>query len=213
MHTCFSVRLVDHRLFSQTHQPRYRSSLVFPFQMRLTVIVLFALIVHVELRYQNVSDDHDEQRSASFNRQKKYSSRKKVLDEDVETDDEQFVDKPQRPIYSAKNKSRSSESETNRRVPLTTTPATNYLDEASLCINEFDVKSEQLVKVKEFKNGAHMIRIVRIEEPSSSHGLDIKDICMLNCCVEKSCDLAMLSEQATNVSSLIVEFSMQSSSL
>lgn len=171
--------------------------------MRLTVILLFALIVHVELRSQNSSDDRDEQRSAPFDRQKKYSSRKKVLDEDVETDDEQFVDKPRRPIYSAKNKSRSSEAEANRRVPPTTTPAINYLDEASLCINEFDVKSEQLVKVKEFKNGAHMIRIVRIEEPSSSHGLDIKDICMLNCCVEKFCDLAMLSEQATNVSSLV----------
>ena len=62
--------------------------------MRLTVILLFALIVHVELRSQNSSDDRDEQRSAPFDRQKKYSSRKKVLDEDVETDDEQFVDKP-----------------------------------------------------------------------------------------------------------------------
>ncbi|CAF4371125.1 unnamed protein product, partial [Rotaria magnacalcarata] len=34
--------------------------------------------------------------------------------------------------------------------------------------------------------------------PSTAHGLDIKDICMLNCCVEENCDLAMLSEQRTN---------------
>ena len=167
--------------------------------MYLKLILLFIVIVHVDSRYENITDDQNDQRSMSFNRQKKYSSRKKVLDDEIENDIEPFVDKPQRPIYSAKTKNRSSQTETNRRVPITTTPATNYVDEASLCINEFDVKNEQLVKVKEFQNGAHMIRIVRIEEPSSSHGLDIKDICMLNCCVEKSCDLAMLSEQATNV--------------
>jgi len=173
--------------------------------MFFKLILLFVVIVQVDLRYQNVTNDHhelingenwsksnDDQRM-SFNRQKKYSSRKKVLDEEVENDDES-----QRPIYSSKTKNRSMKSETNQRNPITTTPSNSYLDEASLCINEFDVKSEQLVKVKELKNGAHMIRIVRIDEPSSTHGLDIKDICMLNCCVEKTCDLAMLSEQATN---------------
>lgn len=198
--------------------------------MRLTTILLFFFIVHVDLRLHNGSDDHDalteladlvngyghhshsvnreslpdriaHEESSMFNREKKSSSRKKVLDDDIEVDDEQYVDKPRR-FHSSKTTNRSSGTGSNRRLPVTTTPASNYLDEASLCINEFDVKPEQLVKVKEFKNGAHMIRIVRIDEPSAAHGLDVRDVCMLNCCVEKLCDLAMLSEQQTKVSDI-----------
>jgi hypothetical protein len=133
-----------------------------------------------------------------FQREKRYSSRKKVLEDVDETE------KPLRHSHSSKSNNRSRVSDVNRLVETTTIAAAdNYLEEASLCINEYDIKTEQLVKVKELKNGAHMIRFVRIDEPFSSHGLDIKDICMLNCCVEKYCDLAMLSEQRTNVSGII----------
>jgi len=55
-----------------------------------------------------------------------------------------------------------------------------------------------LVKVKELRNGAHLIRFVTIGESASSHGLNKRDVCMLHCCVEKNCDLAMLSEQSTS---------------
>jgi hypothetical protein len=136
----------------------------------------------------------DEDSPSTFQREKKYSSRKKTLED---------IDEPEKPLrrtHSSKTNNHSRLSDgSNRVAPPATTTEENYLEQASLCINEFDVKTEQLVKVKELKNGAHMIRFVRIDEPSSSHGLDIKDICMLNCCVEKYCDLAMLSEQRTNV--------------
>ena len=188
--------------------------------MRLLPVLLFALIVRVDLRRQTAdeiddlldtanrymtqsknkeylpetNDDEEPDRLPSFAREKKYSSRKKVLDD---PDDDEQQDKPRR-THASKSNNRSASSETNSRAMATST-IRNYADEASLCINEFDVKPEQLVKVKDLKNGAHMIRFVLIDEPSSSHGLDIKDICMLNCCVEKNCDLAMLSEQRTKV--------------
>jgi hypothetical protein len=197
--------------------------------MKLVVLLFLLLIAYVDLRRQNDSNDIDnmyeldellsnynhhkshsnkeylqdlsddnQKSSSSFQREKKYSSRKKVL-EDGDTGDE--PEKPSRRIHSSKANNQSELSDTiNRATQKTKTTTQSYTEEASLCINEFDVKTEQLVKVKELKNGAHLIRFIRIEEPSSSHGLDIKDICMLNCCVEKNCDLAMLSEQRTNVS-------------
>jgi len=187
--------------------------------MKLFIFLLILLIVHVDCRRHNDSNDiyelvnhkshgnkeyfqdlfdNDQDLSSSFQREKKYSSRKKVL-EDVDNNNDE-IEKPARRPHSSKTNNRSRLSDTENQVIQTTTTEQSYLEEASLCINEFDVKTEQLVKVKELKNGAHMIRFVRIDEPSSSHGLDIKDICMLNCCVEKNCDLAMLSEQRTNVS-------------
>jgi len=189
--------------------------------MKLVIFLFILLIVHVDLRRHNDSHDNDnryeldnhksrlnkeyfrdlidnDHDSSSFRREKKYPSRKKILEE-VDN-----IDEPEKPLpprtHSSKTNNRSRLSDAINRVIQTTTPSQNYLDEASLCINEYDIKTEQLVKVKELKNGAHMIRFIFIDEPSSSHGLDIKDICMLNCCVEKNCDLAMLSEQRTNVS-------------
>ena len=194
--------------------------------MKIFILFFLLLIIQVDLRRHNDSDDNeklneieklinnhghhksrpnkeylqdltddDQDTPSTFQREKKYPSRKKILD-DVDNEDEQ--EKPRR-IHSSKYNNRSASSDTVNRVIPTTTTAENYIEEASLCINEYDVKTEQLVKVKELKNGAHMIRFVRIDEPSSTHGLDIKDICMLNCCVEKNCDLAMLSEQRSNV--------------
>jgi hypothetical protein len=170
---------------------------IFPF----VILLLLSIVYQVEQRRDN--DNHqnnkeflhdllDDEPSATLQREKKYSSRKKTLED---------VDEPEKPLRRTHSSKTSNHSNRVASSPTTTTPE-SYLEEASLCINEFDVKTELLIKVKELKNGAHMIRFVRIEEPSSSHGLDIKDICMLNCCVEKYCDLAMLSEQRTNVSSI-----------
>ncbi|CAF3321414.1 unnamed protein product [Rotaria socialis] len=192
--------------------------------MRLrTVLFHLLLIVQVDLRrYNNQSDNetineldslvrkykshsnkeyypalpnNDQNLVESLQREKKYSPRKKVLS-DVDNRDEQ--EKPLRRTHLSKSSNRSDLSNKSNRLAQTTAATTSYFDEASLCINEFDVKTEQLVKVKELKNGARMIRFIQIDEPSTSHGLDIKDICMLNCCVEDNCDLAMLSEQRTN---------------
>lgn len=150
---------------------------------------------HSNKEYSQDLLNNDKDSREPFQREKKYSARKKVLNE-VDNRDEQ--EKPLRRTNLSKSNNRSDLSNKSNRIIPTTTQS--YLEEASLCINEYDIKTEQLVKVKEFKNGARMIRFVRIDEPSSTHGLDIKDICMLNCCVEEACDLAMLSEQRTNVS-------------
>ena len=195
--------------------------------MRLFAIIFVLFVVQVDLRrhndsqdpenlndLENLLDNYDRHKThsskeyvenamendpSSFVREKKYPSRKKVLEE---SENEEEPEKPRRG-HSSKSNNRSAES--SRRIS-SSTSTSSYADEASLCINEYDVKSEKLVKVNELKNGAHMIRFVRIEEPSSSHGLDIKDICMLNCCVEKDCDLAMLSEQRTKVSCHVEPF-------
>jgi len=171
---------------------------------------LILFLVHVHARHHNNEDnsgksrvnkdyledidENTERESSKGSSSKKYSSRKKILEDN--NDDSDKPSSSSRRVHSSKSTNSSKYSKSN--LPQTTT-AESYLEEASLCINEFDIKSEQLVKVKELKNGAYMIRFVRIEEPSVSHGLDIRDICMLNCCVEKNCDLAMLSEQRTNV--------------
>lgn len=201
--------------------------------MKFLIFLFLLLFVHVDLRRHNDSNDNEKKSqlnthhksrlnkeydqdlfdneqdipSSSFQREKKYPSRKKVLDENDNGDE---IEKPIRHSQSSKTTNRSRMSNSANRV-IPTTTARSYLEEAALCINEFDIKTEQLVKVKELKNGAHMIRFVRIEEPTSSHGLDIKDICMLNCCVEKNCDLAMLSEQRTNVSLFIYVFVVDNS--
>ena len=140
--------------------------------------------------------DHDRD-SSLFQREKMSSSHRKTLEHMNNRDESE---KPLRHTYLSKSNNRPLLSKTPNRAIKTTTES--YVDEASLCINEFDIKTEQLVKVKELKNGAHMIRFIRIEEPSSSHGLTVRDICMLNCCIEEGCDLAMLSEQRTNVNYL-----------
>ncbi|CAF1180013.1 unnamed protein product [Adineta ricciae] len=152
---------------------------------------------HSNKEYVQDSFDDKEASSGTFQREKKYPSRKKVLDE-VESPDES--EKPIHRSHSSKytNQTRLSQTIDRSTQRMKTTTTENYAEEASICINEFDIQAEQLVKVKELKNGARMIRFVQLEEPTASHGLDIKDICMLNCCVEKDCDLAMLSEQRTN---------------
>ena len=161
--------------------------------MKFYIFIFILLINHVDLHDENLKS-HKNQKEL-FQRQKKYSSSRKKVLEDIDNIDETEKSYRQHSHLLKTNRSKILISTTT-----TTTPTTqNYLEEASLCINEYDIKQEQLVKVKELKNDAHMIRFIHIEEPSSSHGLDIKDICMLNCCVEKNCDLAMLSEQRTNV--------------
>jgi hypothetical protein len=82
---------------------------------------------------------------------------------------------------------------TTRKVPLIS-------ESLSTCIDQYETKSEQLVKVKYLHDNAFMIRFVSIDPPSVASTLSLKEICLAKCCSEPNCDLAMLSEQHTHVS-------------
>ena len=117
--------------------------------------------------------------------EKPYPSRKKVLDEN---DNGVF------------NQESDNDDQSDQIIQSTTTTINeNEMSKTSSCTNKYDIKSEQLVKVKELKNGAHMIRYVLIDKRTLSPNLKVKDGCMLACCSEKTCDLAMLSEKPAHV--------------
>ncbi|CAF0843239.1 unnamed protein product [Rotaria sordida] len=133
---------------------------------------------------QNFYDQSDDERydPSLFQHEKLSSSRKKVLDENDDIVNEE-----------------SESNDGTDRLKLTTTIINqNDLSDQSLCINKYDIKYEQLIKVKELKNGAHMIRYILIDKRSLSSNMNIHDSCMFNCCEETTCDLAMLSEQPTH---------------
>jgi hypothetical protein len=51
-----------------------------------------------------------------------------------------------------------------------------------------------------------MIQHTLIDKRRLSANVDIKDECMLTCCAEKTCDLAMISEQPTHVNKIMFLF-------
>jgi len=110
-----------------------------------------------------------------INIKKVYPSRKKVLkqNEELENDDTEDDLSPKK----------------SNQIDLPDTPT---------CLNKYEIRSEELVKIKELKNGAHMIRYISLDKRTLSSNLNIREHCILNCCSEKSCDLAMLSEQPTH---------------
>jgi hypothetical protein len=116
---------------------------------------------------------------------------KKIYDND-DDDDEEEEDNPEpvRPLHSDQS---SMIEGTTRRTAVKTS------DQPGTCTNQYETRSDQLVKVKYLKNNARMIRFVSIDQPAVSSKLSLKEICMLKCCAEKTCDLAMLSEQRTHV--------------
>ena len=75
-------------------------------------------------------------------------------------------------------------------------------EESSKCIDQYEIKSEQIVRVKYLQDNARLMRMISIEQPSASSQFSLKEICIMKCCAEKDCDLAMLSEQHTRVKSL-----------
>jgi hypothetical protein len=139
---------------------------------------------HSNKPYVPEPTDEDQYVPSLPDNEKPYPSRKKVLDEN---DNDIF------------NQESDNDDRSNQVIQSTTTINEKEMSETSSCTNKYDIKSEQLVKVKELKNGAHMIRYVLIDKRTLSPNLKVKDSCMLACCSEKTCDLAMLSEKPAHV--------------
>ena len=72
-------------------------------------------------------------------------------------------------------------------------------EDSSICLDKYQLRSEQLVKVSELKNGAHLIDHILLDKRTLPSNLNIREHCMLKCCSRKSCDLAMLSEKPSHV--------------
>jgi hypothetical protein len=178
--------------------------------MKIFILFLLILISHVDLRRRNDDDiyeledlfnnkyrekhrpekedtldstDEEPYIPSSHKHEKEYPSHKKVLEEDnyLNGEDESY------PAYSSKSDDLAESTTAANQNDVTQTPS---------CINQYNIKYEQLIKVKQLKNGAHMIRYVLID---TSPDRNIKGLCMEHCCAEKTCDLAMLSEQRTRV--------------
>ncbi|CAF1114091.1 unnamed protein product [Adineta ricciae] len=136
----------------------------------------------------NTNDDDDDQYySSSHRRTKTHPSRKKVLPDNIFNNEDSNTDDVTTRITSSADK--------------ITTPTTNDqhdMSDSSVCTDKYDIKSEQLVRVKELTSGARMIRYTLVDKRTLPMGVTVKDGCMSNCCAEKSCDLAMLSEQPTH---------------
>lgn len=103
--------------------------------------------------------------------------------------------------------SEENESNENERLDEKTTSTTSSPREknsstigtSSKCLNQYETKPDSLVKVKYLNKEGRLIRYVSIEQPSISSELSLREICMLKCCAEPTCDLAMLSEQPATV--------------
>jgi hypothetical protein len=185
--------------------------------MKILIVLLLLSISPIELRI-HTEDLYELENLINDNYDRpKHRQNKPYIPDQV--DDDQYEPSP--PMKEKTNLSHKKvldeneylnpESDTDdgidQLIPSTTTEESDAYDESSSCINKYDVKLEQLVKVKELKNGAHMIRFVLIDKRTLSPNLNVKDSCMLACCSEKTCDLAMLSEQPTHVSQFDFYFS------
>ncbi|UJR15509.1 hypothetical protein I4U23_002450 [Adineta vaga] len=134
----------------------------------------------------NVYDNNNEDYLTPFRRTKTHPSHKKVPIENESDKEEIEPDEVTSRITSAS------------KTTTTTTISQSDKSDPSVCTEKYDIKSEQLVKVKELTNGARMIRYVVVDIRTLPSGVTVKDSCMTSCCAQKSCDLAMLSEQPTH---------------
>jgi hypothetical protein len=177
--------------------------------MKIFILVFFLLISPIELRLRD--DDIyelDDLLNNKYDRVKYRPNKKYITDETDDDDDgDQYappsssfrhkkVYPPRKDVFNDNEEYENDDIE-NELLPKTTHKTD--LSDTSLCFNDYNIRSEQLVKVKELKNGAHMIRYSLIDKRILPSNLNVKDNCMLNCCSEKTCDLAMLSEQPTHV--------------
>jgi len=182
--------------------------------MKIFILFLLLLISPVELRRRTDDDDIyelDDTNNNKYDRPKHYPNKQYIADENDDDDDQYYPSSfQQKKVYPSRKKV-LNENEYNNDEPESNVPSDdllpteiatthqNDLSDKSKCINKYDINSEQLVKVKELKNGAHMIRHVLIDKRSLPSDVNIRDSCMLDCCTEETCDLAMLSEQPTHV--------------
>ena len=168
--------------------------------MNFFILLIFVLISPIELRL------HDDERFElddllnQYDRHK-YRPNKKLYDDDENNndDDDQYIPSgyEHKKAYPSRKKVLQPEDE-DISIDEPSSTAAAEPDE-SICLDKYDIQSEQLVKVKELKNGAHLIRYVLLDKRTLPSTLNIKEYCMVNCCEQKTCDVAMLSEQPTHV--------------
>ena len=179
--------------------------------MKICTLVLLLFVSRVQLRRSsNDLYDFEDLLQSKRDRRPSHSSQQYLLDllsheqefpssfdekkiYDEENDDDVDEDESSDPIRAANSDQSSMIEGTTRRTAVTGS------EQAGTCTNQYEARSDQLVKVKSLKNNARMIRFVSIDQPPVSSRLSLKEICMLKCCAEKTCDLAMLSEQRTHV--------------
>ena len=149
--------------------------------MKLSLVLLVVFISNVQLRRH--LDDLFELENLLNNKYERHSSQAHT---DALLD---LFDNDDQVDYSEERRTTSS----------VVTEKIANLGSSSSCVNQYEIKPESLVKVKYLTDDAHLIRFITIEQPSISSELSLKEICMLKCCAERGCDLAMLSEQQTRV--------------
>lgn len=179
--------------------------------MKIFILVLFLFISPIELRLRNddiyeLDDLLKKYDRFNFRPNKPYITDDDNVNENDNDDNDNDGDEYIPSSYQHKKVHPShkkvlpdnEKSENEFLLPKSTKPADDLSDTSS-CFNGYNTQSEQLVKIKELTNGAHMIRYTLIDKRSLASNHNIKDNCMLECCSQKSCDLAMLSEQPTHV--------------
>jgi hypothetical protein len=201
--------------------------------MKFFVLLLILLVPPIELRRRDDDDNNDFYKLADllgdrYERPKHRLNPSYRLDETNNDDDgdDGESDREYPPVFPGNkvhpsrkkvledNESNNEEPEgddvTTPSLPSSTTTVATDSSDSSVCLNKYETTSEQLVKVKELTNGAHMIRYVLVDKRTLPVGLKVRDACILDCCAEKTCDLAMLSEQPTHVSAIRVSCSTHS---
>lgn len=176
--------------------------------MKICLLVLLLLISPSDLRQRNNDDDENDEiyQLDDLLNQARHGfrpSKQREYDDDND-DDNQFI-----PSFSeSKKKSSSRKKVLHNDDDDDDDGGENVEDNSSksiiesdpgVCVEKYAMRSEQLVKVKELTNGAHMIRYVLLDKRTISSMYSLKEHCMIKCCEQKTCDLAMLSEQATHV--------------
>lgn len=164
--------------------------------MKICLLVLVLLISPCELRQRNNDDyDNDEiyQLDELLNeaRHALRPSKQQQYDDD-NGDDDQFI--PSFSEHKKKNPSRKKVLQNDDEESSKSSES-----DPGVCVEKYSIQSEQLVKVKELTNGAHMLRFVLLDKRTISSIYNLKQHCMIKCCEQSTCDLAMLSEQATHV--------------
>jgi hypothetical protein len=172
--------------------------------MKFFILLVFVLISPIELRLHDDDERFElDDLLNQYDRHKNQPSKKLYNnDDDAENTDDQYMPSAyeHKKAYPSRKKVLQSDYEDISIDEPSTTQATE--PDSSTCLDKYDIRSEQLVKVKELKNGAHLIRYVLLDKRTLSSTLNIKEHCMVNCCEQKTCDVAMLSEQPTHVRSV-----------
>jgi hypothetical protein len=187
--------------------------------MKIFIFVFFLSITSIELRRHNDDNDDDiyelDDLLKNTYDQQKYRPNKKYLPD--QNDDDDDVDEDYIPpsskhkkVYPSRkkvlhdNEESDNDDTENQFLPKTTDQ--NDLSDPSTCLNQYEIRSEQLVKIKELKNGARMLPYILLDKRTLPSNLNMKEHCMMNCCSQKNCDLAMLSEQPTHVKKFSFRF-------